>query len=236
MLFENRLISGVFIKRYKRFFVDVKINGRLITAHCPNTGSMMGLLKKGNKVWLSKTDNPNRKLKYTLQIIEDNGFKVGVNTHATNKIVLSALKNGLIKEFKKDVIINSEVKFGKNTRFDFLIKDKDFNAFIEVKNVTLKRKSNIAEFPDAITSRGVKHINELMNAKKKGYKIYLAFIIQREDCRTFRIANDIDPKYSKTLSQAVKKSLKILCYDCKFSPKGIRVNKKISLKIDEKHT
>ena len=126
MLFENRLISGVFIKRYKRFFVDVKINGRLITAHCPNTGSMMGLLKKGNKVWLSKTDNPNRKLKYTLQIIEDNGFKVGVNTHATNKIVLSALKNGLIKEFKKDVIIKSEVKFGKNTRFDFLIKDKKF--------------------------------------------------------------------------------------------------------------
>ncbi len=233
MIFENKLISGVFIKRYKRFFVDVRINGKLVTAHCPNTGSMMGLLKKGNRVWLSKTNNPNRKLKYTLQIIEDNGSKVGVNTHLTNKIVLSALKNGLIKEFKKDVIIRSEVKFGFNTRFDFLIKDKNFNAFIEVKNVTLKRKLNVAEFPDAITSRGVKHIDELMNANKKGYKTYLLFIVQREDCKLFKIANDIDPKYSKTLSQAIKKSLKILCYDCKFSPKGIKVNKKISLKVDE---
>ena len=232
MIFENRLISGVFIKRYKRFFVDVKINGKLVTAHCPNTGSMMGLLKEGNRVWLSKTNNPNRKLKYTLQIIEDNRSKVGVNTHATNKIVLSALKNGFMKEFKKNLIIKREVKFGNNTRFDFLIKGKNYNAFIEVKNVTLKRKLNIAEFPDAITSRGAKHIDELMNAKKKGYKIFLLFIVQREDCKAFKIADDIDPKYSKKLSQAVKKSLKILCYDCKFSSKGIRINNKIDLKID----
>ena len=105
MNFENKLISGIFIKRYKRFFVDVQIENKLVTAHCPNTGSMLGLLNEGNKVWLSKSDNPNRKLKYTLQIIEDNRSKVGVNTHATNKIVLSALKNGFMKEFKKNLII-----------------------------------------------------------------------------------------------------------------------------------
>ena len=149
MNFENKLISGQFIKRYKRFFVDVKINGKIITAHCPNTGSMYGLLKKDNKVWLTKSNNPNRKLKYTLQIIQDKKTKVGVNTHLTNKIVLEALQNNLIKEFDKKIEIKPETKFGTNTRFDFLITKNNLKAFIEVKNVTLSRKKGIAEFPDA---------------------------------------------------------------------------------------
>ncbi len=227
MNFENNLISGVFIKRYKRFFADIKINDKTVVAHCPNTGSMLGLLKEGNKVWLTKSDNPNRKLKYTLQIIEDNGCKVGVNTHLTNKIVLEALEKNLIKELTKDVEIKSEVKFGENTRFDFLITKKNYKAFIEVKNVTLSRNIGVAEFPDAITSRGAKHINELIKANKKGYEIYIAFIIQREDSKKFIVAADIDPEYSKLLSKAVKKKLNILCYDCKFSLKGIKLNNKI---------
>ena len=231
MNFENKLISGIFVKRYKRFFVDVLLNNKLITAHCPNTGSMQGLLKEGNKVWLSKSNNPNRKLKYTLQIIEDDKSKVGVNTHLTNKIVLDALKNNLIKEFNKNIKIKSEVKFSENTRFDFLIVDKNYKAFIEVKNVTLSRKPKIAEFPDAVTLRGAKHINELIKASKKGYKIYIAFIIQREDCDQFDIAGDIDPEYSKLLSKAIKKKLNVLCYDCKFSAKGIKLNKKIKSKF-----
>ena len=230
MNFENKLISGVFIKRYKRFFVDVQIENKVITAHCPNTGSMKGLLKEGNKVWLSKSNNPDRKLKYTLQIIEDKKSKVGVNTHLTNKIVLDALKNNLIKEFDKDITIKPEVKFGDNTRFDFLITKKNYKAFVEVKNVTLVRKPKIAEFPDAITSRGAKHIEELIKASKKGYEVYIAFIIQREDCNQFAIASDIDPEYSELLSKAVKKKLNILCYDCKFSSKGIKLNKKIKFK------
>ena len=231
MNFENRLISGVFIKRYKRFFVDVQIANKVITAHCPNTGSMKGLLKEGNKVWLSKSNNPDRKLKYTLQIIEANSSKVGVNTHLTNKIFLDALKNNLIKEFDKNITIKPEIKFSDNTRFDFLITKNDYKAFVEVKNVTLVRKPKIAEFPDAITSRGAKHIEELIKASKKGYKVYIAFIIQREDCNQFAIASDIDPEYSELLSKAVKKKLNILCYDCKFSSKGIRLNKKIRFKI-----
>ena len=231
MNFENKLISGIFIKRYKRFFVDVQIENKLVTAHCPNTGSMLGLLNEGNKVWLTKSDNPNRKLKYTLQIIEDNKSKVGVNTHLTNKIVLNALENNLIKEFSKDIKIKPEVRFGESTRFDFLISKKNYKAFIEVKNVTLKRKPKIAEFPDAITSRGAKHIEELIKANKKGYEIYIAFIVQRADCNQFAIASDIDPEYSKLLSKAVKKKLNILCYDCKFSSKGIKLNKKIKFKI-----
>ena len=135
MNFEEKLISGLFIKRYKRFFVDVKVNNQIITAHCPNTGSMYGLLKKDNKVWISKSDNPNRKLKYTLEIIEDKKSKVGINTHFTNKIVHHALQNKLIKELSNFLEIKPETKYGTNTRFDFLIIDKKIKAFLEVKNV-----------------------------------------------------------------------------------------------------
>ena len=231
MNFENKLIPGLFIKRYKRFFVDIKIKEKIITAHCPNTGSMYGLLKKGNKVWLTKSDNPNRKLKYTLQIIEDKKSKVGVNTHLTNKIVYHALKNNLIKEFDKKIEIKPETKFGTNTRFDFLITQKKFKAFIEVKNVTLSRIKNLAEFPDAITSRGLKHINELLKASNMGYKIFILYLIQRNDCKLFKIAEDVDPEYSNSLIKAVKKKLNILCYDCKFLTKGIKLNKKVKFNI-----
>ena len=231
MIFENKLISGHFIKRYKRFFVDIKIKNKIVTAHCPNTGSMYGLLKEGNKVWVSKSNNPNRKLKYTLQIIEDNKSKVGINTHSANKIVLDGLQNNLFKEFKSTSNIKPETKFGNNTRFDFLITNKKNKTFVEVKNVTLSRKKGLAEFPDAITTRGLKHINELVNAGKKNYKIFILYLIQRNDCKTFTIAKDIDPNYALALSKAVKNDLNILCYDCKFSSKGIKVNKKIKIKI-----
>ena len=233
MNFKNKLISGLLIKRYKRFFVDIKIKDQIITAHCPNTGSMIGLLNKGNKVWISKSDNPNRKLKYTLEIIETGKSKVGVNTLSSNKIVHHALKNNLIHEFKDLSEIQPEIKFGKNSRFDFLVFKKEFKAFIEVKNVTLSRKLKVAEFPDAVTSRGSKHIKELIKASKKNYKIYIAFIIQREDCNQFLIAKDIDPLYSKLLSKAIKNKLNIICYDCKFSTKGIKLNKKIKFRINE---
>jgi sugar fermentation stimulation protein A len=231
MNFENKLIAGRLIKRYKRFFVDVKIKNKTITAHCPNTGSMYGLLKKGNKVWVTKSDNPNRKLKYTLQIIEDKKSKVGVNTHLTNKIVHHALENNLIREFDKKIQVKPETKFGTNTRFDFLITQKKFKAFIEVKNVTLSRIKNLAEFPDAITSRGLKHINELLKASNMGYKIFILYLIQRNDCKLFKIAEDVDPEYSNSLIKAVKKKLNILCYDCKFSSKGIKLNQKVKFKI-----
>ena len=231
MKFDNKLISGQFIKRYKRFFVDIKIKNKIVTAHCPNTGSMFGLLKKGNRVWLSKSNNPKRKLKYTLQIIEDQKSKVGVNTHLTNKIVLHALRNNLIKEFSKNIEIKPEFKFGENTRFDFLILKKKYKAFIEVKNVTLSRIKNIAEFPDAVTSRGLKHINELIKASRQGYEIFILYLIQRDDCKSFKIAKDIDPLYSNSLAKAIKKKLNVLCYDCKFLSKGIKLNKKIKFKI-----
>ena len=228
MIFENELIAGVLVKRYKRFFVDIKVKNKVITAHCPNTGSMMGLLKSGNKVWFTETNDSKRKLKYTLQIIELNGKKVGINTHLTNKIFYEALLERKIINIKKNDILFKEKKFNDNTRFDFFIKSKDKGTFIEVKNVTLSRYKNIAEFPDAVTERGLKHIRELIEAKNKGFDIYLAFVIQREDCKKFKIADDIDPNYKKLLTFALKNKLKVICYDCKFLSKGIIINNKIN--------
>ena len=233
MNFENKLIPGLFIKRYKRFFIDIKLKNKIVTAHCPNSGSMMGLLNKNNKVWITKSLNLKRKLKYTLQIIEDKKSKVGVNTHITNKIVFEALKKNLIKEFNKNIKITNEKVFGSNTRFDFYLEGKNNKSFLEVKNVTLKRKDKIAEFPDSITSRGTKHLNELINATKKSLGAYLLFVIQREDCNKFEIAKDIDPEYSKALINAIKHNVKILCYDCKFSSKGIILNNQIKFHINE---
>ena len=233
MIFKKKLIPVKFEKRYKRFFADVKKNSKILTAHCPNSGSMLGLLKKGNKSWISKSDNIKRKLKYTLEIIEVKKTKVGINTHSTNKIVHDALQNNLIKGFNNNMDIKPETKFGANTRFDFLVSSKKYQSFIEVKNVTLSRKRNLAEFPDAETSRGLKHIGELIKASKKKFKVYILFVIQRNDCNSFSIAKDIDPNYANALSKAVKNNLKILCYDCKFSSKGIKLNKQIKLIFNE---
>ncbi len=231
MNFERKLIPGQFIKRYKRFFVDVKIKDNRVTAHCPNTGSMMGLLKEGNRVWLTESNDPKRKLKYTLQIIENKQSKIGINTHLTNKIILDALNNNSISKLRNIDSIKQEVKFGKNTRFDFLLSKKNKNIFIEVKNVTLSRINGIAEFPDAITARGLKHIQKLLEASQKGYDIYLIYVIQRNDCNKFKIANDIDHQYFEMLKKAVKKKLKVLCYDCKFLSKGIKINREIEFNI-----
>ena len=227
MKFEKKLLQGTLIKRYKRFFVDIKHENRRIIAHCPNSGSMLGLLKERNRVWFSKTDDPKRKLKYTLQIIEVNNNLVGVNTHLTNKIILESLKEKKIQSLNSFTKIKPETKFSDNTRFDFLISNSNKKCFVEVKNVTLVREKNIAEFPDSITSRGKKHLEELIKAKKKGYESYILYLIQREDCKLFKIAKDIDPEYKNTLDLALKNGVKLLCYDCKLSNEDIRINNQI---------
>ena len=189
---------------------------------------MMGLLNPGNEAWFTESDNPNRKLKYTLQIIGVNKKLVGINTHLTNKIVLEALKEKKIESLSKYKNIKTEVKFSDNTRFDFLISNDKDKCFLEVKNVTLVRKANLAEFPDAITSRGTKHLKELIAAKKKGYESCILYLIQREDCKYIKIANDIDKNYKKTFDDAIKSGVKILCYDCKLNNEEIIINNQIN--------
>ena len=231
MDFENELIPGVLIKRYKRFFVDIKLKNKTVTAHCPNPGSMIKLLDKGNPVWITKSKNKERKLKYTLQIIEVDNIKICVNTHVTNKIVQESIDKGLIKELKSFKIIRPEKKFGKDTRFDFFLYNNktDKKAFLEVKSVSLQRKIKHAEFPDSVTSRGKKHLENLISAYEQGYESYLMFLIQIEKCKSFSIASDIDPKYYEVFNNALKKNVNVICYDCKFSNKGIEINKKIDL-------
>ena len=227
MKFKERLLQGTLIKRYKRFFADIKYKNEVITAHCPNPGSMMGLLDSGNKVWFSISSNPNRKLKYTLQIIEVEKKMVGINTQLANKIILEALNKKKIKKLIKFNNIRTEVKFSDKTRFDFLISNSKEKCFVEVKNVTLAREKKIAEFPDAITSRGTKHLKELIEAKKQGFKSYILYLIQREDCGYFKIAKDIDEEYKIAYDEAIRSGVKILCYNCKLSNKDIKLNRQI---------
>jgi len=231
MKFKKKLLQGALIKRYKRFFVDIEYRNKTITAHCPNSGSMMGLLNKGNGVWFSESDNPKRKLKYTLEIVEVDKTLVGINTQLTNKIVLEALNQKKIRSLIKFNNIKTEVKFSDKTRFDFLISNNVGKCFFEVKNVTLVREKKIAEFPDAITSRGTKHLKELISAKKKGFESYILYLIQREDCVSFKIAKDIDAEYKVTFNEALKNGVKMLCYDCKLNSEEIKLNKQINYEL-----
>ena len=228
MKFKDKLLQGTLIKRYKRFFVDIRHKNKILTCHCPNTGSMMGLLEEDNKIWFSKTDNPKRKLKYTLEIVKVKNKMIGVNTLLSNKIVLEALNQKKIKSLIKYNNIKTEVKFSNKTRFDFLISNDKEKCFIEVKNVTLIRKKKIAEFPDAITTRGTKHLKELIIAKEKGFKSYIFYLLQMEDCESFKIAKDIDVQYNLAFNEALKSGVKILCYDCKLSSKEIKLNNQIN--------
>ena len=229
MEFTKSLVKGKLIKRYKRFFADIKLNKEVVTAHCPNTGSMMGLLNEGSEVYLAKNDDPKRKLKYGLEIIKSRNNLVGVNTHMANKIAHHGLKNNLIKELKNNENIKPEVFFNKETRFDFLIEKNKQKIFMEVKNVTLFRDKNTAEFPDAITSRGSKHLLTLIDAIKQGYKSYLLFLVQIENMEYFRIAKDIDSEYYNNYLIAKKAGVNFLAYRCKINSKEIFIDKKLKI-------
>jgi sugar fermentation stimulation protein A len=229
MEFSKPLVKGKLIKRYKRFFVDIKINKDIVTAHCPNTGSMYGLLDEGNEVYLLPNNDPKRKLKYGLEIIKTRKNLVGVNTHIANKITHDALKNNLIKELKDSDLIKPEVFFNKETRFDFLIEKSKQKSFLEVKNVTLFRDKKTAEFPDAVTERGSKHLLTLIDAIKKGFKAYLLFLVQIQNMEEFKIAKDIDINYYNNYLLAKKAGVNFLAYRCNISSKKIYIDKKLKI-------
>ena len=189
---------------------------------------MLGLLKKGNKSWISKSDNIKRKLKYTLEIINDGKSNVGVNTLIANKIIEEALLKGKLLNIKISKL-KREVVYSNDTRFDFELKINNRKVFLEVKNVTLSREQGIAEFPDSITSRGLKHIKKLGLSIKHGHDAVVIFLIQREDCNFFKIAKDIDQKYYEAYNKNRKKGVKFIAYSCKVNSKKIEVEKKLKL-------
>ncbi len=232
MEFTKSLIKGKLIKRYKRFFTDVNLGKEIVTAHCPNTGSMKGLLDEGNEVYLLPNNDTKRKLKYGLEIIKSRKNLVGVNTHIANRIVEHGLNNNLINELKNNESIKPEVFFNKETRFDFLIEKKGQKMFVEVKNVTLFRNKDTAEFPDAPTARGIKHLLTLIDAIKKSYKAYLIFLVQIQNMKYFKIAKDIDEEYYKNYLIAKKAGVNFLAYRCDISSKRIFIDKKLKI-IDD---
>ena len=232
MKFTKKLIKGKLIKRYKRFFCDIEVADKIVTAHCPNTGSMRGLLDKKNEVYLLKNNDPKKKLKYGLEIINARNNLVGINTHMANKIVKHALENNLIDELQNLDKIKSEVYFNEDTRFDFYLEQRKSKIFLEVKNVTLFRNNNTSEFPDAVTSRGSKHLLTLIDATKKGYKAYLLFLVQIQNMENFKIAKDIDSEYYNNYLKAKKAGVNFLAYRCKINSREIIVEKKLKF-IDD---
>ena len=231
MIEWSKLIKGTLIKRYKRFKADVKLsNGHIVTAHCPNTGSMKSCSESGRTVYLSKHNRPERKLKYTWELIEMPTSLVGVNTGIPNRLVKKSIENDLIKELSDFTKIRSEVKYGENSRIDILLENENEKIFIEVKNCTLLEKG-ICYFPDAVTSRGLKHLQELQRVVHQGNRAVMFYLIQRMDANRFEPASHIDPAYSEELKKAYRNGVEILAYDVNINTKGIAINKAIPFKL-----
>ena len=238
MKFENKLISAKLIKRYKRFLCDVRLeNDEVITVHCPNSGSMKTCIKENWKVMLSESSNPKRKLKHTLEMIHNEKCWIAVNTHLSNKIVKEAIEKNQIEELTNYKEIKTEVKYGRhNSRIDILLKQDKQNlkqdCYVEVKNVTLLGSDGNYQFPDAVTLRGRKHLEELIYMKENGYRAVVFFLIQRSDGNIFTPAVDIDPNFAETLKIAYNKGVEIIIYQTDISTKEIRIKNKISLSLN----
>lgn len=230
MKYPNKIIIGSFIKRYKRFFADIKLDKEIITTYCPNTGSLLGLLNEGSEVLISVVDNPKAKLKFRLEAIKSGNVFVGINTSLPNDIVYKAILDKKILRSLNFENLKKEVKYGKNSRIDILAESSiDKNTFIEIKSVTLSRKKNLAEFPDAITSRGSKHLIELSNKCIEGFNSYLVYLIQRKDIKNFSIAKDIDREYYKNSLIAKNNGVKFIAFICDVNFDGIEIIEEIKI-------
>lgn len=230
MKFPTPLIKGTLVKRYKRFLSDIELeNGEIVIAHCANSGSMMGLKEPGYPVWLSESDNPKRKLKYSWELVQTETAMVGINTSHPNKIVAQAIQSGQIPELAGYDNLRPEVKYGQNSRIDILLeKNEGLKCYVEVKNVTLLRQKGAAEFPDSVTARGTKHLNELSDMVAEGHRAVMFYLVQRDDSITFSIASDIDPTYANALEKARSAGVEVLCYDCKLTTEEILIHKPIA--------
>lgn len=220
------LYPGTLIKRYKRFLADVKLFDRIITAHCPNSGSMEGVGISGSQVMISLSNNPKRKLKYTLELIKANDVWVGINTNLPNKLVKEGIEQKLIPELLEYQTIRSEVNYGMNSRIDLLLESQDRKCYVEVKNVTMNRDMT-ALFPDAVTKRGQKHLIELMNVVHQGHRAVIYFVVQREDCSEMSPADEIDPLYGNLLRKAHTTGVEILAYVAKIKMEEIKLSHRI---------
>ena len=226
MQFE-KLIKGKLLKRYKRFLADIILeNKEIITAHVPNSGAMTSCLEENCDVWLTFHDNPKRKLKYTLELTLINENLICTNTGVANKIAIEAIKNGTIKELQNYSSLKPEQKYGQNSRIDILLENENEKCYVEVKSVSLKIDDYLA-FPDAVTSRGTKHLNELYEMTLQGHRAVMLYIIQRTDNLPFRLACEIDKKYCELFNEVTKKGVEVLVYQSNIDYENIYIDKKI---------
>ena len=230
MIYDDTLTKGRLIKRYKRFLADVELeNGELVTAHCANSGSMLGLKDEGNTVYLSPNNNPKAKLDWRWELVDVSTSLVNINTSRPNALVEEAIADGTVVVLRGFENMRREVKYGGNSRIDILLEGPGL-CYVEVKSVTLKEGKG-AIFPDSVTARGTKHLNELMDMVRDGHRAVMMYLVGRIDCEYFAPADEIDPTYANTLREAVKAGVEVLCYTCELSPQGITVKGTLPVKL-----
>jgi len=229
MKFANSLHSGTFIKRYKRFFADIKLGEETVVAHTANTGTMKTCLGENWPVLMSFHDSPSRKLKYTFEMIHNGKSWIGINTSLTNRLAIEGIENGTIKELQGYNKIRPEAKIGQS-RLDILLSNSETDlCYVEVKNVTLIDEEGHCIFPDAVTERGKKHLNELRELRQKGFRTVMLFIVQREDCSHFKIDQQIDRVYCELLKEVRQAGVEVLAYQCTLSPEEIKVSRPLEI-------
>ena len=229
MKFKTPLHAGIFLKRYKRFFADIQMGEQIVTAHTANTGTMKTCLEQGWNTLMSFHDSPTRKLKYSFEMIHNGKTWIGINTSITNALAIEAIKNGVILELQGYVNLKPEVKIGQS-RIDIHLSNSELDqCYVEVKNVTLIDDENHALFPDSVTERGQKHLKELLELKRQGIRTVMLFIVQRQDCHSFKVEQNIDPVYCKLLKEVIKEGVEVLVYQCILNPSEIIVQKKLAV-------
>lgn len=232
MDFMQTLISGCLVRRYKRFLADVILDddGSEITAHCANPGSMLGLNAPGSRVYLSRSDNPARKLPLSWELIEADGVLVGISTAHPNRLVEEAILAGSVPGLSGYPELRREVKYGVNSRIDILLEAPDRpRCYVEVKNVHLMRQPGLAEFPDSVTARGAKHLRELSDMVREGHRAVMVYLVQRPDCDRLAMASDIDPAYAEALAEARAAGVEVIAIGCSVTPEAIRVNRVVEV-------
>ena len=230
MQFE-KLIKGKLVKRYKRFLADIILeDGQEITAHVPNSGAMTSCIEDNCDVWISFHDNPKRKLKYTLELTKMAENLICTNTGVANKIAIEAIENSTIKELQGYTSLKPEQKYGQNSRIDILLENENQKCYVEVKSVSLKINDNLA-FPDSVTSRGTKHLNELYDMVKDGHRAVMLYVVQRTDDLPFRLACEIDKKYCEAFAEVTKKGVEVLVYQSNISLEKIEIKKYLDFQI-----
>jgi sugar fermentation stimulation protein A len=228
MRFPTPLVPARLIRRYKRFFADMELqDGREVTAHCPNTGPMTGLVDPGQRCWIEPNDDPKKKLRFGWRMVEhEDGNFTGVDTSVPNRMLKAALMDHRVPELADWPEVRPEVKYGQNSRIDFLLSGGGLpDAYVEVKSVTLLREAGLGEFPDTVTTRGAKHLDELARVAAEGHRAVIFYLVQRTDCDRVAVAGDLDPGYGAAFERARAAGVEVLCYDCGLSPEGVELGR-----------